>query len=59
VRILDIGGMIWESDERCKTIDQALAAAEQALAEWIGENLSAPASASSLQPVYTSQAPDL
>lgn len=35
VRILDIGGMIWESDERYATIDQALAAAEQALAEWI------------------------
>ena len=45
VRILDIGGMIWESDERYATIGQALAAAEQALAEWIGENLSAPASA--------------
>ncbi len=37
VRVLDIRGMIWESDERYETIDQALAAAEQALAEWIGE----------------------
>lgn len=26
VRILDIGGMIWESDERYETVDQALAA---------------------------------
>lgn len=39
VRILDIGGMIWESDKRYATIDQALAAAEQALAEWIEKNL--------------------
>ena len=39
VRILDIGGMIWESHERYETIDQALAAAEQALAEWIEKNL--------------------
>ena len=34
VCILDFGGMIWESDQRCATIDQTLAAAEQALAEW-------------------------
>jgi hypothetical protein len=39
VRILDIGGLIWEGNQRYATIDQALAAAEQALAEWIGENL--------------------
>lgn len=32
VRILDIGGMIWESDERFETVDQALAAAEEVLA---------------------------
>lgn len=31
--------MIWESHERYETIDQALAAAEQALAEWIEKNL--------------------
>ena len=35
VRVLDIGGMIWESDERHETVDQALAAAEAALAEWV------------------------
>ncbi len=40
VRILDSGGIIWESDERYATIDQALAAAEQALAAWARENLS-------------------
>lgn len=39
VRILDIGGMIWESDERYETVDQALAVAEAALAEWVEENL--------------------
>ena len=39
VRILDIGGLIWESDERFETVDQALAAAERALAQWIEENL--------------------
>jgi len=36
VRILDSGGLIWESDERYETIDQALAAVEQALAHSAG-----------------------
>ena len=40
VRILDIGGLIWESDQRFETVDRALEAAERALAEWIEENLS-------------------
>lgn len=39
VRILDIGGLIWESDERYENVAQALAAAETALAEWSEENL--------------------
>ncbi len=39
VRILDIGGMIWESDQRFETVAQALEAAERALAQWIEENL--------------------
>jgi hypothetical protein len=39
VRILDIGGLIWESDERYATVDEALAAADRALAEWMRENL--------------------
>lgn len=39
VRILDIGGLIWESDARYDTVDQALAAAERALAQWSEENL--------------------
>ena len=39
VRILDIGGLIWESDEHYETVAQALAAAEMALANWSEENL--------------------
>jgi hypothetical protein len=39
VRILDIGSLIWESDERFATVAQALEAAERALAQWIEENL--------------------
>lgn len=38
VRLLDIGGMIWESEHDCSTIDAALYDAEQALAAWIEEN---------------------
>ncbi len=41
VRILDIGGMIWESDQRYKTVAEALTAAELALGAWVEENLSA------------------
>ena len=36
MRILDSGGLIWESDEHYATIDQALAAAEHALAHSSG-----------------------
>lgn len=39
VRILDSGGLIWESDQRFKTVAEALAAAEVALAAWVEENL--------------------
>lgn len=39
VRILDSGGLIWESDERYTTVTQALAAAEVALAAWVEKNL--------------------
>ena len=39
VRILDSGGMIWESDARYETVAEALAAAERALADWSEENL--------------------
>ena len=40
VRILDIDGLIWESDERYDGVDHALEAAERALAQWIEETLS-------------------
>lgn len=33
VRILDLGGMIWEGKERYRSIDDALAAADQAVIE--------------------------
>ena len=37
VRILDIGGMIWESERSYATVAEALTDAEQALIEWVGE----------------------
>lgn len=33
IRILDIGGMLWESDQEYETLDALLQAAEDALAE--------------------------
>ena len=38
VRILDIGGMIWESERSHASVAAALADAEQALAAWLAEN---------------------
>jgi hypothetical protein len=38
VRVLDIGGQIWEGSARYKTIHAALQAADAAVAEWLGEN---------------------
>jgi hypothetical protein len=35
VRALDIGGMIWEGQERYPTLDEARQAMERALAEWM------------------------
>lgn len=37
VRCLDIGGMVWESDEKHKRIDSALGALEEALEELLKE----------------------
>ena len=37
VRCLDEGGMIWESDSKHKTIDEALQALEEALVELLEE----------------------
>ena len=38
VRALDIGGIVWESDEEVKTVDEALEALERALGEWLERN---------------------
>jgi hypothetical protein len=35
VRALDIGGMIWEGQERYPTLEEALQALECALVEWM------------------------
>lgn len=35
VRALDEGGMVWESDARYGTLDEALSALEAALGEWL------------------------
>ena len=35
VRALDIGGMVWEGQERYPTLDEALQALERALAAWM------------------------
>ena len=37
VRILDIGGLVWESERPYPTVAEALADAEEALADWPGE----------------------
>jgi hypothetical protein len=39
VRALDIGGMIWEGSAHERTLDAALQALDQALAEWMREQL--------------------
>ncbi|TAL60841.1 MAG: hypothetical protein EPN85_06365 [Bacteroidetes bacterium] len=38
VRILDEGGMVWESDPKSKTLDKDLNEAERFIAKWIEEN---------------------
>ena len=38
VRILDEGGMVWESDLKSKTLDKDLNGAERFIAKWIEEN---------------------
>ncbi len=46
IRVLDEGGMIWESAERYPTLDDALRTADAAIAEWVrsvlGEDWSGP-----------------
>lgn len=45
IRVLDIGGMIWEGAEEYPTLDNALQAADQAVTTWMrqqfGESQSA------------------
>lgn len=38
VRVLDIGGMIWEGDTKYPTVHAALQALDAAIAEWLAEN---------------------
>ncbi len=38
VRVLDIGGMVWEGEKEYETVDDALAAAEAGIAAWLEEN---------------------
>ncbi len=38
IRVLDIGGMVWEGEEEYETVDEALAAAEAAILTWRREN---------------------
>ncbi len=38
VRVLDIGGMVWEGKENYETVDEALAEAEAAILAWLDEN---------------------
>ena len=38
VRVLDEGGMVWESDPKSKTLDKDLNEAERFIAKWIEEN---------------------
>lgn len=39
IRVLDIGGMIWEGKENYETVDEALAEADKAIAKWFDENM--------------------
>lgn len=38
VRVLDIGGMVWEGEEGYETVDEALSEAEAAISAWLKEN---------------------
>jgi hypothetical protein len=38
IRVLDIGGTIWEGKNHYKTVDDALKAAEKAIEGWHEEN---------------------
>ncbi|MBA3388596.1 MAG: hypothetical protein H0U02_04410 [Rubrobacter sp.] len=38
IRVLDIGGMIWEGKQEYETINEALAETEAAITAWLEEN---------------------
>lgn len=38
VRVYNEGGLVWEGGTRSRSMDKILAEAEQAIAEWLGEN---------------------
>ena len=38
IRVLDIGGMVWEGAEDYETVDAALKDADAAAARWLEEN---------------------
>ena len=40
VRLMDIGGMVWEGDERYESMDAMFKALEAAIRVWVEENLS-------------------
>ena len=42
VRALDEGGLVWEGDESYATVDEALRAADLALAEWLRREFGEP-----------------
>jgi hypothetical protein len=38
VRALDIGGMIWEAEEKYNSLDEAMQALDKGIADWLKEN---------------------
>lgn len=38
VRVLDIGGLVWEGEEEYETVEEALSAAEAGISVWLEEN---------------------
>lgn len=38
IRVLDIGGMIWEGKHRYRSVDEAFRSAEKAIEKWRAEN---------------------
>ncbi len=38
IRVMDIGGMVWEGADHYPSVHEALLAADEAIAEWLDEN---------------------